>query len=200
MIKFIKNVKKVLPYDRDEYIDFFGDHFYSYTEWFGVSFQLPGGYEGGNISETEYLEAYETWFKTVISQFGNSSLWTVNHDKRDLEWFPNEEDNLTNLRTLFEQNNIPDKFKGALVFTTDDLLMFSADLITYPVAVFNKEGWLYSDLDISHNALPFIIKISAHCNIDLLSTDEDLLMEIVNKNSPDVFIRRGFGCLPRGEM
>jgi hypothetical protein len=41
MVEFKKSVKKALPYDREEYIDFLGNHFYSYTKWYGVSFQLP---------------------------------------------------------------------------------------------------------------------------------------------------------------
>ena len=40
MIKFNKNVKKVLPYDRQQYFNFFDDDFESSIEWYGVSFQL----------------------------------------------------------------------------------------------------------------------------------------------------------------
>ena len=191
MIEFRKSFKKALPYDREEYVDFLGNHFYSYTEWYGVSFQLPGGYEGRDISLTEYLEAYEGWFKNVILQLDNGSIWFVNHD-RDSKWFPNEEDNLTSLRTLFKQNDIPNKFKGALIFTTKDLLKFYKDLITYPTTVFNKHGWLYNDLDISHGELPFIIKISGHSNIDFLSTDKGLLKKVVDQNRLNLFIAREY--------
>jgi hypothetical protein len=78
-------------------------------------------------------------------------LWIVNHDDKDWKWFPNDEDNTTSLRTLFKCNNIPYSFKGALTFTTDDLLKFSRELISYPYTIFNKEGLLYSNLDISHS-------------------------------------------------
>jgi hypothetical protein len=191
MIEFRKSFKKALPYDREEYIDFLGNHFYSYTEWYGVSFQLPGGYEGRDISLTEYLEAYEGWFKNVILQLDNGSVWVVNHD-RDSKWFPNDEDNLTSLRTLFKQYDIPNKFKGALIFKTGDLLKFSKDLITYSIAVVNEHGRLYNDLDISHDKLPFIIKISGHSNIDFLSTDKELLKKVVNENRSSLFIVREY--------
>jgi hypothetical protein len=191
MIEFRKSFKKALPYDREEYMDFLGNHFYSYTEWYGVSFQLPGGYEGRDISLTEYLEAYEEWFKNTILQLDNALSWIVNHD-RDSKWFPNDEDNLTSLRTLFKQNDIPNKFKGALIFTTEDLLNFSRDLITYPIAVFDKHGLLYHDLDISHGELPFVIKISGHSNIDLLSTDKELLKKVVCENNSSLFIVREY--------
>lgn len=145
MIEFKKSFKKALPYDREEYIDFLGNHFYSYTQWFGVSIQLPGGYEGRDISLTEYLEAYEEWFIKTILRLDNGSPWVVNH-VIDSKWLPNDEDNLTPLRTVFKQNNIPNRFKGALILSTGDLLKLSQDFITYPIAVFNAPGLLYEDL------------------------------------------------------
>jgi hypothetical protein len=43
-------------------------------------------------------------------------------------------------------------------------------------------------LDISHGELPVITKISGHLNIDFLSTDKEILREIVNENSSNLFI------------
>lgn len=140
------------------------------------------------ISLKEFLEKYEGWFKNIISSFDHRSFWIVNHDKNDLNWFPTKENNLTNLRNLFQQNNVSDKFRGALVFTKDNLLKFSRDLISYPYAVYDEEGLFYMNLDISHGELPFIIKILDHLNIDLLSTNKDLLKEVINKNSSNLFI------------
>jgi hypothetical protein len=153
---------------------------------------ITGGFEGRDISLTEYLESYERWFRNIILQFDNTSSWIVNHDNRDAIWFPNEEDSLPSLRTLFRQNNIPNKFKGALIFKTGDLLKFSTDLITYPTAVFNKHGLLYDDLDISHGELPFIIKITHHRDIDFLSTDKELLRKVLNENHSSLFIIREY--------
>lgn len=160
MIAFKKNVKKALPYDREQYLYFLDQDVNSAAKWYGVSFQLPGGYEGRKIGLAEYLEAYEQWFKAIISQLDKGSSWTVNHDDKDMKWLPNEEDNLTALRTLFKQNHIPNEFEGALLFTKDDLLKFARELISYPLAVFNEVGLLYTDLAISHSELPFVIKIS----------------------------------------
>ena len=192
MVEFKKNTKTLLPYDREVYIDYLGYEFYKYPKWYGVSFQLPGGYEGREIGLTEYLEAYENWVKNIILQLDNGTCWIVNHDTKDMNWFPYEEDTLISLRALFKQNNIPNKFKGALILTTKDLLKFSKDLITYPFALFKQDGLLYNDLDISHGALPLIIKISHHSNIDLLSTDKELLKKVVSKNFPDHFILRNY--------
>jgi hypothetical protein len=186
MIEFKKNIKKVLPYDRQDYISRADSG--SSTKWYGVSFQLPGGFEGREVGLTEYFEKYEQWFKNVISSLDNGSFWIVNHDRRDVVWFPNDEDNLTHLRTLFKQNDVPNTFKGALIFANDDLLDFSKDLISYPYTVFDKDRLLYDNLDISHSELPFIIKIDGHWCIDLLSTDKELLKKVINGNSSDVFI------------
>lgn len=192
MIEFKKNVEKALPYDRRQYLEYFDDDFDSSTKWYGVSFQLPGGYEGREIGLMEYLEAYERWFKAIVLQLDNGSFWIVNHDDKDLQWLPNDEDNLISLRTLFKQNNIQNEFKGALSFTKDDLLKFSKDLISYPLAVFDATDVLYKDLDISHSELPFIIKISGHANIDLLSTDKDLLKEVSDANTSNGFILKPY--------
>lgn len=192
MIEFRKDVKKVLPYDREQYLDFFDEDFNSSIKWYGVSFQLPVGHEGRTISLSEYLEAYEKWFKAIISHLDNGSLWIVNHDDKDLQWFPNDENNLSSLRTLFKQNNIPNEFIGALSFTKEDLLKYANDLISYPLAVFNAPNALYKNLDISHSELPFIIKISGHANIHILSTDKEFLKEIVAANTSNSFILKPY--------
>jgi len=188
MVDFKRNFRKLLPYDREEYLDFLGYRFYTYTEWYGVSFQLPGGYEGRKIGLTEYIEAYGKWFRNIIVQLDNGFSWIVNHDRYDNIWFPYEEQTVPSLRLLFKQNNIPNNFKGALVLTTDDLLKYSADIIIYPFSVIQEDNVCYNDLDISHSELPIIIKISAHGNIDLLSTDKAFLKEIAEKNRLPYFI------------
>jgi hypothetical protein len=190
MIEFKKNIKKVLPYDRQQYISRADSG--SSTKWYGVSFQLPGGFEGREVGLTEYFEKYEQWFKNMISELDNGSSWIVNHDRKGVNWFPNDEDNLTGLRTLFKQNDIPNTFKGALIFTKDDLLAFSRDLLSYPYSVFNQDRLLYYNLDISHSELPFIIKIDGHWCIDLLSTDKEFLKKVISENSSSSFIVRQY--------
>ena len=188
MIEFKRNVDKELPYDRKEYIESFDDDLDSSIKWYGVSFQLPGGSEGKEIGLTKFVEVYEGLFKSVVLKLNNGSFWIVNHDDKDLNWLPNDDNNLSYLRTLFKEKNVPNTFKGALVFTTDDLLEYSKDLISYPYAVLHKDGFLYKDLNVSHGELQFIIKISGHLNIVFLSTDQELLREVVNVNSSSSFI------------
>ncbi|HEY5587451.1 MAG TPA: hypothetical protein VIK86_00685 [Candidatus Paceibacterota bacterium] len=186
MIEFKRNVKKVLPYDRQQYLDYLFDEGDSTIKWYGVSFQLEN--DGRNVRLTEFVEIYESLFKNIVLKFDNGSFWIVNHDFKGSVWFPNDEDNLIPLRTLFKQRNVPNTFKGALIFMKDDLLEFSRELISYPCAIFNEEDLLYDNLDISHGELPFIIKISGHMCIDFLSTDKELLRKVVNENSSSYFI------------
>jgi len=185
VIKFKKNIEEALPYNRLSYVKYLDDDFESTSEWCGVSFQLND--KEREIGLEKYIEFYEPLFKSVVSKLDNGSPWVVNHDDKNLKWFPNDEDNLTSLRILFKQNNIANTFIGALIFMKDDLLDFSKDLISYPFAVFNEDGLLYKNLDISHSKLQFIIKISGHWNIDFLSTNKELLRKIVDENSSDNF-------------
>jgi len=178
MIEFKKNVNSLLPYNRKQYLTDSG--------WYGVSFQLNSKLK--EIDLTNFIEIYGQLFESIILKLDKGSFWIVNHDDKDLEWFPNDEDNLTSLRTLFKQHNISNKFKGALIFTKDDLLQFSKDLISYPFTVFKEEGLLYKNLDVSHSESKFIIKISGHLNIDLLSMDKELLKEVINANQTSDFI------------
>lgn len=180
MIEFKTNVKELLAYDRKQYI--------ARKKWYGVSFQLPGVFEGKDIGLKAYLETYDCWFKNIIAELDNGASWVVNHDYIDEDWFPNNEENLISLRTLFKQNSIPNTFTGALIFTMNDLLKFTKDLISYPYVVYNKEGFLYNNLDISNSKIQFVIKISGHLTIDLLSTDKELLGKVVNENCSNNFI------------
>jgi hypothetical protein len=193
MIEFKENIQEALPYDRGKYIDFLDDDFESSTEWCGVSFQLDS--KEKEIGIAKFVENYESLLKNVILKLDNGAFWIINHDDKDLNWFPNDENNLTSLRRLFKQNNVPNTFRGALILMKDDLLRFSKDLISYPFAVFNEEGLLYKNLDISHSELQFIIKISGHWNIDFLTTDKKLLRQVVNENSSSIFsVKQYRGC------
>jgi len=190
MIEFKRNFTKMLPYDRHQYINFLFDEPDSLIKWLGVSFQLNE--RKSDINLTEFIKIYQPWLKELILGFNQQSSWIVNHDKKDLAWFPNNEDNLKSFRNLFKQNNVSNKFKGALIFGKDELLEFSKDLISYPYAVFDEDGLFYMNIDISHRELPFIIKISDHLNIDLLSTDREFLKRIVNANNSNKFILKPY--------
>jgi hypothetical protein len=188
MIEFKKNVEKALPYDREHYIEFLDDAAESSIKWYGVSFQLAGTSEGKGVDFQKYVETYESLFKNVVSKLDSGAFWIVNHADKDLKWFPNDHKNLTQLRALFKQNDVPNTFRGALIISRDDLLKISRDLITYPYVLLIKDGFLYKDLDISHGELQVIIKISGHLNIDFLSTDKEVLREIVDENDSKLFI------------
>ena len=185
MVEFKKSVKKVLPYDRRLYIEFFDDDFESSIQWYGISLQLNS--EKGKLDFAAFVEVFDSVFKNIILKLDNGSFWIVNHDDKDLEWFPNDDDNLNLLRNLFKQNNVPNTYRGALVLATDDLLELSKDLISYPYGLFYKKGTLYKNLDISHGELQFIIKISGHLTIDLLSTDKMLLRKVISENTISSF-------------
>lgn len=88
-----------------------------------------------------------------------------------VQWFPYQNNTLPRLRALFKESAIPD---------------------TYPYAVTGKERSFYPDLNISNAELQFVIKISAHLNIDFWSTDLDLLKQVVKENMADCFVLKEY--------
>ncbi|WP_153846663.1 hypothetical protein [Sphingobacterium paramultivorum] len=184
------NRTDILPYDRNPYIDFLVGEPISSVNWYGVSFQVRE--KGKEFNLADFIRLYDPWFKKVISTFERGSSWIINHDKIDLEWFPNNEDNLRSLRNLFKQNDISANFRGALICSEDLLMELSKDLISYPYGLYKEEGLFYSNIDISHRDLPFVIKVLDHLNIDLLSTDEKLLRKVVSENKSDSFLLKPY--------
>lgn len=173
MILFNTSVADVLSYNRDEYLAYLDGELDLTIKWYGASFQLNK--EKVNVELNRYLQEFEPAFRSIVSMVGNDSKWVVNHDDKDLEWFPNDGNNLPQLRSIFKQAGISNKFKGALIFGEEDILKYARDLISYPYLVLNKDGLLYKDIDISSVDLQLIIKVSGHLNIDLISTDYSLL-------------------------
>jgi hypothetical protein len=180
MINFEANYKVLLPYEKELYLDYLEEDNCTISNWKGVSFQLKT--KELEIGLIKFIKFYEPLFKNAVMSLDNGKKWIVNHDDKDLKWLPNDENNLKSLRTLFRQNNIQNTFTGALILNKQELLNYSLDLISYPFSVFNKNGLLYKNLDVSHSEKPIIIKISGHWNIDFLSTDINLLRKIVADN------------------
>jgi hypothetical protein len=172
MIEFKRDIEKILPYNRKNYLGYQADTDFS-VKWYGASFQVVEIADQKNASFQQYLEMYEPLFKNIVLEFDKSSSWIVSHDKA-VPWFPNEYDNLPDLRTLFKRNDISNSFIGAVIFFTPDVIQYSKDLVSYPYSVTGRKGVLYRDLDISHSELPAIIRISGHLNIDFISTDENI--------------------------
>jgi len=180
MIEFKKNIEKILPYNKEQYFDFLDDDLDIVSDWHGVSIQIADGKTEIDINIDRYIEI----FKTIILKLDKDLPWIINHYYKDMNWFPNDNDNLNSFRTLFKENNIPNTFKGSIIFMKDDLMKFAKDLIMYPYVL------SYRDLDISHSVIPFIIKITNHLTIDLISTDKTTLKLIVdNVFSKDITIK-----------
>lgn len=186
MIEFKTNFEESLPYNRENYLGYqAGDDFS--VKWYGASFQVVEIADREDASFQQYLEMYEPLFKNIVLDFDIDSSWIVSHD-RDVRWFPNEYDNLPDLRALFKRNGILNTFKGAVIFSTPDLIVYSKELISYPYVVTGRKGGLYRDLDISHRELPAIIRISGHLNIDFITTEENIFRKIRHADFASGFV------------
>jgi len=186
MIIFEKNVEKILPYNREQYLNFLYDASTSSVKWYGLSFQINGNEEP--VSLMEYINSYESFFKELILNLKNKSNWIVNLEDENCDWFPNNANNLPSLRSLFRERNILGTYRGALLFTEEDLLKYTKDLILYTYVASKRKGLLYRNINISHEKLPLVIKTTGHCDIDVLSSDEMLLKEIFDQYSQYPFI------------
>ena len=180
--EFKPDVKEILPYDRKKYL--------SYSGWYGVSLQLDSRLYEANFDN--FLKFYNPLFKNIVLNLDKTSSWIVNHDDKDLEWFPNDDNNLNTLRSLFKENHVSNKFVGALIFKSDQIVQFSQELISYPFVVCGKEGLLYKNLDVSSSVLELVLKISGHLNIDLLSRNKSLLKQVVDANRSDAFVLKPY--------
>lgn len=193
MKKFEEKVSNVLPYDREQYLDFFDEEvnlLNSTPRWFGVSLQLESiQNQKLSIVKSEIVEysinVLLMALKTIVSKLDKNRFWIVNHDDKDMKWFPmgKNDEMLPMLRALFRQNNVPNSYKGSLVLMKDDLLTLAKDLVSYPYR------FSYKNLDISHSELQFVVKITGHLTIDLLSTDLKLINQIVNDSSLSTFTK-----------
>ena len=187
MIEFQRNIEKILPYNRKGYMSYQSGSRMS-VKWYGVSFQVAEITDQEDASFQQYLEIYEALFRDLISEFDSDSSWIVTHDFKNLPWFPNEYDNLPDLRALFKQNNILSTFTGAVIFSVPELIGYSEDLVSYPYVLPGRKGMFYRDLDISHSQLPAIIRISGHLNIDFISTEQQIFRKIMQANFVKGFV------------
>lgn len=183
MIKFKEYKTGILPYDRGHYIDFLDDDFNSSTKWQAVSLQMKSDRVN---TLSNFIKVFSLIFRSVVIKLDNGFSWIINHDDKDMSWFPNENDNLETLRRIFKTNNIKYNFKGVLILDKEELLDITQDIMSYPYIL------LYKNLDISHSELQFIIKITSHLTIDLLSTDKELLRKIIDENSTNDIILKEY--------
>lgn len=173
MLEFKKNINKLLPYDKEQYLLFMEDEdIKPKIMWYGFSIQI-------NIQEkiifSDALNILEKSLKKILSNFENS-FWIINHDDKDLPWFIDNDKNLKELRTTFKRNNIKNNFKGSIFCSHYELIKLSRDLISYPYIL------SYKNLDISNKNIPIIIKTTSHLTIDVLSTEIGILNTLIKYN------------------
>lgn len=195
---FTPNVRALLPYNQNHYRRYRHSAADSHTPWYGASFQLTSEAHniarGINFGLPKFLHHYEAFFKQLITTSDDGSCWIVTHDKYDGKWLPNNEPTLPALRALFAQHRVPNTFTGALRLTTPELFALAREFLSYPTGIFSRKRTLYSDVDVSHSKRPLILKISAHLNVDFLSTDHALVQEVVKQHrSPDFTIKPYWG-------
>ena len=191
MVVFRKDVSQRLPYDRDKYMAYFdedNDTFDRNVIWHGVSLQQTeirneSLYQVSDAVVTNSIDCLEKVFKEIMSSLDQGLPWVVNHDDLDLPWFREKGNTMPKMRDLFRQMDIPISFVGCLLFSTDDLGELARELTTYSYILPHK------NLDVSHSKLPFVMKLTGHLTLDLLSTDMALITKILDDGIVDYFLK-----------
>ncbi|MBL0745468.1 hypothetical protein [Chryseolinea lacunae] len=191
MVRCEKNTSEWLPYDRLQYRAYFDEDDNTFNRnvlWHAVSLQQADVkneklYHTPEEIVTKCIDSLEISFKEIISRLDQGLPWVINHDDKDLPWFNKEGDTMPKMRSLFKQSDIPISFTGCLIFPKEDLFDFARELVTYPYIL------SYKNLDVSHHTLPFVIKITGHLTLDLLSTDKALLTRVLNDETFDSLLR-----------
>jgi len=156
------------PYDRDVYFSYLDDDLPS-VKWYGYSLQIQLDFSQ-NIS----YDLLKSVFQKIIIENDTGDEWLVNHDDKHMPWFFDKKDNLPLLRSLFEGNGILNSFKGVLSCFKEDVIFLAKDLVSYPFLL------SYKNIDISHSKQVLILKLTSHLTIDVLSTDEEKIQEIIS--------------------
>jgi hypothetical protein len=184
MLKFQNQYQKKLPYDPESYCDYINDDFPVDSAWSGVTFYWPSkennqwSKEDNEINIAEDIVALERLALNVISKLDDGAPWIVDAEYGLFKWFYDRKNlnRVKKLRTFFRQNKIDIQFKGSLLLNKEDLSEVMSDIIAYPFVL------RYRNLDISHPTNPFVIKTTHHLTIELLSTDKELLTQVVLDN------------------
>jgi hypothetical protein len=174
---FIKHYRRLLPYKKNKYISSLEHDFGPDKQWYGISIQSVDHKE----DSTFLIKFCTAIFEKLIRNYDNGSSWIISHDDKDMPWFYKnaKKDILSNLWKLFHNHNTPRDFRGGIRLDTDTILEnLLNDLIIYPFIL------SYKNLDISSSSVPFIIKISDHLCIDVLTTDTKTIEEVKSMKFP----------------
>lgn len=176
MIYFKNDYSQSLPYNQYDYCIYLIGEEETQFKWFGMSIQNLNCKDDNDCK----LKSMADVFKTIINEFDDGNTWIINHDRKDMPWFPELEKDvkLPKLREIFRQNKISESFIGAIVATKNIILDVSSELASYPFLL------SYQNIDVSHEFLPVIIKLTDHLSVDIISTENSLLERIEKKQLP----------------
>jgi len=79
MVKFIDFKRKVLPYNREHYIEFLDDDFIPNNGWNALSFSIKS--KANSLIQS--LELLELFLKNAIIALDSGNNFIINHDDKD---------------------------------------------------------------------------------------------------------------------
>ncbi len=146
------------------------------SDWNLVAFTQYKGeeFEVTNINTKRLVEL----LSSIIKLLDDKNNWIILHGAKRKWFIENDEEkfiskNLINLKKLFIQNNINYDFVGGLEFSTIELKGIFYDLIMYP---FDQ----CFDIFIAKSNIPFVIQLNQHYEVNILSTDINLIRRVIN--------------------
>ena len=167
MIDFIKENKETLPYVKEDYLSFLNEE-PTLRNWYGYSIQFDGLYTNKNK-----IQKLQSVLNHFINQFNEDQHWLIRHDDKFLPWFiEGDEKRLPKLKRVFNNKQVPFNFKGSILFSSDELLEVSDEVVSYSYLL------SYKNLDIINVDTCILFKCTNHLTLDVISTEKILILSM----------------------
>ena len=180
-----------LNYDFKDYLNFLNNDSYN-KDWKGISIQQKEiknyninlripldkafSFEKKPPNLEILLNNYVKLLENIFQNYGKGN-WIIKHDIQDYEWilshWKKDKRNI-GLYSLFDEMNIDYSEKGALYLPYKLFKPILHELIGYPYLL------NYRDLNFLNKAEDFVIRITHHFTVDIISKNKDIILEISN--------------------
>jgi hypothetical protein len=172
MTKFINRNTEILPFDKEDYLNFLDEDFSGKNNWKGFSMQISSN---KNWTDEEKINRIKLLFEQIIREVNSNQEWIIKHDDKIMPWFVNGDEKLfPKIYSKLKESNALPNSRGSLLCDFDDLLYLSNEIVSYPYLL------SYKNLDVVNVTEVLVLKATNHLTLDVLSTNENILVKLIS--------------------